>query len=146
MISAANFALQSKTSIPANSTEQCVDAPHAGGMSDSRDVVTSGIEPGTRWQSKADGGASRNLAARVLRAENFAEDEERRCLTKYRTHLDLWQRHKAFDRFWMAYGKLVVSAAAKYSRTPQVFDDLVSAVFLGLLDAINGVSTLHEKD
>jgi hypothetical protein len=44
----------------------------------------------------------------------------------------------------MAYGKLVVSMAAKYRRAPQVFDDLVSAGFLGLMDAINHFDLTRE--
>jgi RNA polymerase sigma-32 factor len=104
----------------------------------------AGPQPVTCCLSKAEGGASLNLAARVLRAENLAEDEERRCLTEYQTHHDLRQRHKALDRLLMAYGKLVVSAAAKYHRPPQMSADLVSAGFLGLLDAINDFDLTRE--
>ncbi len=85
-----------------------------------------------------------NLAARLLRAENITESQERRCLTDYHIHPDPRQRHKALEHLWMAYGKLVVSMAAKYRRNPQVFDDLVSAGFLGLLNAINDFDLTRE--
>lgn len=78
-----------------------------------------------------------NLAARLVREENITESQERTWLTEYQTHSEPRRRHKALEYLWMAYGKLVVSMAARYRQTPQMFDDLLGAGFLGLLDAIN---------
>ncbi|HVC59555.1 MAG TPA: sigma-70 family RNA polymerase sigma factor [Acetobacteraceae bacterium] len=96
----------------------------------------AGRQPVTRGHFRAAGGASSDIAARLLRIPSIAETDERRYLSEYRTDPDPQRRRKALENLCLAYGKLVVSIASGYRFRSLDLSDLIGVGFLGLIGAI----------
>ncbi len=83
------------------------------------------------------GHSGSRLAATAFQCPNLHEADERRLLTEYRRNPDAERREECLVKLSLAYGKMVVSMAAKYRRTPHETNDLISVGLIGLLEAIN---------
>jgi RNA polymerase sigma factor (sigma-70 family) len=76
------------------------------------------------------------LSRTIFQSPGLNETDERRLLSEYQTSEPVECRQKCLERLCLSCGKLVVSMARKYRRTPQELDDLISVGFIGLHGAI----------